>query len=71
MKNKTKDIMIRTLKTFLEGFVGALPITISVLELNDKAFMISLLIGCLSAGACAVLNMAITYLKSFEEKYKK
>ena len=71
MKEKIKDIIIRTLKTFLEGFVGALPITISIIELSDKAFMISLLIGCLSAGACAVLNMIIAYLKSLEEKYKK
>lgn len=67
MKEKLKDIAIRTLKTFLEGFIGALPISITVLELSDKAFVTSALIGGLSAGACAVLNMVIAYLQKYQK----
>ena len=62
-KEKIKDIAIRTLKTFLEAFIGALPVTITYAELTNEAFIQATLISALSAGVCAVLNLLLALLK--------
>ena len=60
---KVLDILKRALKTFLQGFIGALPVTISYGELTDEAFMKALFIGALAGGISALMNAILTALK--------
>lgn len=62
-----KDILIRALKTFLQGFLGALAVTLPASDLSDQAIIKSLLIGAIAAGISAVMNMTITYLDKGKE----
>lgn len=63
MKEKIIDIFKRAIKTFLQGFVGALPVTITYSELTDEAFMKALLVGALAGGISALMNAILTALK--------
>ena len=63
MKEKYKDILKRALKTFLQGFVGALPITITLTDLTNEAMLKSILIGALAGGISALHNFILTLLK--------
>ena len=66
-----KDILIRALKTFVQGFLGALAVTLPTAQgtnLKDEAALVSLLIGAIAAGISAVMNMVITLLDSGGEK---
>ena len=54
-----KDILIRALKTFIQGFLGALAITLPNANLSDMAVVKSLLIGALAAGISAIMNLII------------
>lgn len=57
-----KDILIRALKTFLQGFLGALTITLPNSDFNDLTVFKSLLIGATAAGISAVMNLILNYL---------
>ena len=70
MKEKFKDIFKRTAKTFIQGFVGALPVTLSVAQLGDEAYIKALLIGALAGGICAVWNSLIIVVNKYIEKFK-
>lgn len=63
MKEKVKDILIRAGKTFVQAFIGSLPASVTFAQLTDKAFLISLLIGGLSAGISALMNFVLALLK--------
>lgn len=54
-----KDILIRASKTFIQGFLGALAITLPNANLSDMAVVKSLLIGALAAGISAIMNLII------------
>ena len=54
-----KDILIRALKTFIQGFLGALAITLPNANLSDMVVVKSLLIGALAAAISAVMNFVI------------
>lgn len=54
-----KDILIRALKTFIQGFLGALAITLPNANLTDGAVIKSILIGALAAAISAVMNFVI------------
>lgn len=58
-----KDILIRALKTFLQGFLGALAVTLPSSNLSDGAVVKSVLIGALAGGISAVMNLTLNYLK--------
>lgn len=60
--NKWKDILIRALKTFIQGFLGALAITLPNSDLMSEGVLKSLLIGALAGGISAVMNMIINLL---------
>lgn len=62
-----KDILIRALKTFIQGFLGALVITLPNSDLMAHDVLKSLLIGALAGGISAVMNMVINLMKG-EEK---
>ena len=62
-----KDILIRALKTFIQGFLGALAVTLPNSDINNVAVLKSLLIGALAGGISAVMNLIIKLLNK-EEK---
>lgn len=62
-----KDIKERILKTFIEGFLGALAITLPSTDLTNIAILKSVLIGAVSAGLSAVINLTLNSLNNKEE----
>lgn len=63
-----KDILIRALKTFIQGFLGALAITLPNANLSDMAVLKSLLIGAIAAGISAIMNLLIQLMNK-EDKH--
>ena len=61
-----KDILIRALKTFIQGFLGALAITLPTTDLTNTEIVKSVLIGAFAGGISAVMNLIITALKKGE-----
>ena len=61
-KEKIKDILERTLKTFLQAFLSALSVEV-LIGVTDfatlKKLALSVLIGAVAAGICAVWNTAL------------
>lgn len=58
-----KDILIRALKTFIQGFLGALAITLPTTDLTNYELVKSILIGAVAGGISAVMNLIISLLK--------
>jgi len=67
MKGKIKDILIRTFKTFIQGFIGALIVILPEGDYTSTDFLKSALIGALAGGVCAVMNLIIQLLESKKE----
>ena len=63
-----KDIIIRALKTFIQGFLGALAVTLPTSDLTNTSILKSLLIGACAGGISAVMNFVINLLKEKEVK---
>lgn len=63
-----KDILIRAIKTFIQGFLGALAVTLPSSDLTDTTIVKSLLIGACAGGISAVMNLIINYLDKGGEK---
>ena len=61
IKSKWKEIAIRALKTFIQSFLAAIPITASLLE-GDGTVWKSALIGAIAAGLSAAMNVVIAAL---------
>ena len=57
-----KDIIIRALKTFLQGFLGALVVSLQGSDLTNFEVLKSLLIGAIAAGISAVMNSVLRLL---------
>lgn len=66
MKEKIKDVLVRTAKTFIQGFIGALVVILPNNDYTDEAFLKSALIGALAGGVCAVMNLIIKALEPEE-----
>lgn len=54
-----KDILIRALKNFIQGFLSALTITLPSTDLTDGALVKSILIGALSSSSILEENCLI------------
>jgi hypothetical protein len=67
MKFDIKDVLVRALKTFIQGFLGALAITLPSTDLTNTAVLKSVLIGALAGGISAVINIIINYLKKYQK----
>lgn len=65
-KLKIKDVLIRMLKTFLQGFLGALAITLPNSDLASESVLKSLLIGAIAGGISALMNLFVNMLKGDE-----
>ena len=57
-----KDILIRAGKTFVQGFLGALAITLPNSDFCNMQVVKSLLIGAVAGGISAVMNLIINML---------
>ena len=68
MKKKTKDVIVRAIKTFIQGLFGALAVTSPSTDLTDTALIKSILIGALAGGISAVMNLILNLLNGKKEK---
>lgn len=57
-----KDILIRAGKTFIQGFLGALAVTLPNSDFSNIQVVKSLLIGAVAGGISAVMNLIINML---------
>ena len=62
-----KDILVRALKTFVQGFLGALAVTLPSSDFSDSKILKSLIIGALAGGISAVMNLIVNSLNKKEE----
>lgn len=62
-----KDILVRALKTFIQGFLGALAVTLPSSDFSDMSVVKSLLIGAIAGGISAVMNLVINLLNKESE----
>lgn len=62
-----KDILVRAGKTFIQGFLGALAVTLPNSNFNDMSVVKSLLIGAVAGGISAVMNLVINLLNKESE----
>lgn len=70
MKEKIKDIVIRALKTFIQGFIATLLVLIKDSNITDTKILKSIIIGALAGGISAVMNFVYNLLPktpTFEE----
>lgn len=59
-----KDILIRAGKTFIQGFLGALAVTLPNSDFSNMQVVKSLLIGAVAGGVSAVMNLIINLLNN-------
>lgn len=71
MKNiNWKDIGIRCLKTFIQGVVAYLAVSISTTDFTDKEAIKGLIIGTIASGVSFCMNFANDLLKG-DDNYGK
>ena len=58
-----KDIGIRCLKTFVQGVVAYLTVSISTTDFTDKEAIKGLVIGTIASGVSALMNIINSLLK--------
>ncbi len=63
MKINWKDIGIRCLKTFIQGVVAYLTVSISTTDFTDKEAIKALVIGALASGVSCLMNVINNLLK--------
>ena len=63
MKINWKDIGIRCLKTFIQGVVAYLAVSISTTDFTDKEAIKGLIIGTIASGVSALMNIINNLLK--------
>ena len=66
MKINWKDIGIRCLKTFIQGVVAYLTVSISTTDFTDKEAIKGLIIGTIASGVSALMNIINSLLKGDE-----
>lgn len=65
-----KDIGVRCLKTFIQGVVAYLTVSISTTDFTDKEAIKGLIIGTLASGVSALMNIINNLLKG-DDNYGK
>lgn len=62
-----KDILNRALKTFIQGFLASMVVSINNATRVDETVLKSAILGAIAGGISAVMNMVINYLNREEE----
>ena len=70
-KKVYKDIIIRAIKTFIQGFLGSLIVFINNNATFDEKMFKSALIGALAGGLSALMNFILQILEKGDEKKAK
>ena len=65
-KAKFKDILIRCLKTFIQGFLATLVVNF---QSGNAEITKSLVVGALAGGISALMNLIIKLLTNENDKY--
>ena len=65
-----KDIGIRCLKTFIQGVVAYLAVSISTTDFTDKEAIKGLILGAIAGGVSALMNIINNLLKG-DDNYGK
>ena len=63
-----KDILIRALKTFIQGFLASLAVLLPNNDYSDFSVLKSILVGALAGGISAVMNLIISYMNKNKEE---
>lgn len=71
MNKKTKDILIRAAKTFIQSFIAAFLMGTNNLSTLDKKVLESALLGGIAAGISAVMNLIANLLDKESEENGK
>lgn len=71
MNKKTKDILIRAAKTFIQSFIAAFLMGTNNLSTLDKKVLQSALLGGIAAGISAVMNLIANLLDKESEENGK
>ena len=58
-----KDILLRCIKTFIQGTVAYLTVSISTTDFTDKEAIKGLVIGTIASGVSALMNIINGLLK--------
>ena len=66
-KKKIEDIGKRAFKTFIQGFIGALCITLPTIDFSQESVWKSVLIGAIASGVSATMNYINNLLSKEEE----
>lgn len=66
--DKVKDILIRMIKTFIQGFLATLVVST---QSGNVEITKSIVIGALAGGISAVMNLAIKLLERSEDEHIK
>lgn len=66
MKINWKDIGIRCLKTFIQGVVAYLAVSLSTTDFTNKEAVKGLIIGTIASAVSAVMNLINSLLKGDE-----
>ena len=61
-----KDILIRCLKTFIQGIIAYLTVSLSTTDFTDKEAIKALIIGAIASGVSALMNIVNELLKGDE-----
>ena len=62
-----RDIFIRAIKTFIQGFLGALVVSLPNSDLTSSEVLKSLLIGALAGGISCLMNFILNLMKKESE----
>ena len=62
MKIIKNDIFRRCVKTFFQGFLASLMLSLKNNTTLDKKVLESALLGALASGLCALMNLILEYL---------
>lgn len=67
MKEKIKDIIVRALKTFIQGFLATLIVLLKESDYSDLNILKSVLIGAIAGGISAVMNLIIQLMNKEQQ----
>ena len=67
MKEKIKDIGIRAIKTFIQGFLATLVVLLKDSDFSDLNLLKSILIGAIAGGISAVMNLILNLIPKNDE----
>ena len=62
-----KDILNRALKTFIQGFLASMVVSINNATSVNETMLKSAILGAIAGGISCVMNMIIQYLDREEE----